>query len=566
MPDSPKVFVLGLDGGDWKVFDHMIDRGVMPNLKKLREKGAWGPLNSTIPPITCPAWLCYGTGKNPGKIGIYYFTIRETEGYGNIPFYYRRDVKGENFWDILSDNGINVGLVNIPTVWKPYKINGFIIAGFMTNFEETNIQGKDVHEKHSGLMHPPELHEEIADKVGRYYVGFPKAQSTDTSMYSVKELVDDMVMVSKTRVKTILHLVNNADWQMITVDIFSTDRIGHLYYQITAPDGLQYGTLEEKESRKHIERYYKEIDKLIGKVRKAVGEDTYFFIMSDHGMGNQVGTFKINDWLLKHGYLKLKQAPPKKKTFKDKILETKGKAISKAAKTAREMNLTPVIEKVTRKMPSNVRKQLPISVRRLDPKEIDWKKTQVFYQNLGLYINTKGRDPQGYVSKKDAAKLAKKVRKELRETVKEFDPEMDVTYHDPKEEYSGQYKDEAPDIIFSIGDYLYFPDARVGYSQYFVTEFGTGGFHRQHGVFVASHPDVKPGKVKDMNLIDLCPTILHVFGVNIPKDVDGKVMHEVFTDSSEFNTRPVLKGGSSEMRKLKGSVSKLKLGKIGKKL
>jgi len=85
-------------------------------------------------------------------------------------------------------------------------------------------------------------------------------------------------------------------------------------------------------------------------------------------------------------------------------------------------------------------------------------------------------------------------------------------------------------------------------------------------VFVASHPDVSPGRKDGIDLIDLCPTILHVFGVNIPNDVDGKVLHEVFKEGSDLNKRPVLKGGSSEMRKLKGSVSKLKMGKLNKKL
>ncbi len=39
-------------------------------LKKLIEKGVFGPLESTIPPITPPAWTSMTTGKNPGKHGI----------------------------------------------------------------------------------------------------------------------------------------------------------------------------------------------------------------------------------------------------------------------------------------------------------------------------------------------------------------------------------------------------------------------------------------------------------------------------------------------------------------
>lgn len=45
----------------------------MPNLKKLKEEGTYGNLESTIPPITDPAWVSFATGKNPGKHGCYDF-------------------------------------------------------------------------------------------------------------------------------------------------------------------------------------------------------------------------------------------------------------------------------------------------------------------------------------------------------------------------------------------------------------------------------------------------------------------------------------------------------------
>ncbi|MBU4374331.1 MAG: alkaline phosphatase family protein [Euryarchaeota archaeon] len=31
------------------------------------EEGVWGDLESTIPPITVPAWVSMATGMNPGR-------------------------------------------------------------------------------------------------------------------------------------------------------------------------------------------------------------------------------------------------------------------------------------------------------------------------------------------------------------------------------------------------------------------------------------------------------------------------------------------------------------------
>ena len=46
---SPKVFLLGLDGGTWRVLDKLMAKGIMPNLKRLADEGAKGTLRSTIP-------------------------------------------------------------------------------------------------------------------------------------------------------------------------------------------------------------------------------------------------------------------------------------------------------------------------------------------------------------------------------------------------------------------------------------------------------------------------------------------------------------------------------------
>jgi predicted AlkP superfamily phosphohydrolase/phosphomutase/tetratricopeptide (TPR) repeat protein len=53
--------------------------------------------------------------------------------------------------------------------------------------------------------------------------------------------------------------------------------------------------------------------------------------------------------------------------------------------------------------------------------------------------------------------------------------------------------------------------------------------HRQFGIFIASGPNIKKNqKVFGMGLIDVAPTILHHFGLPIGKDMDGKVILDIF--------------------------------------
>ena len=57
--------------------------------------------------------------------------------------------------------------------------------------------------------------------------------------------------------------------------------------------------------------------------------------------------------------------------------------------------------------------------------------------------------------------------------------------------------------------------------------------HRQFGIFVASGPNIKKNeKIFGMGLMDVAPTILHHFGLPIGKDMDGKVILDVFKDAT----------------------------------
>lgn len=58
--------------------------------------------------------------------------------------------------------------------------------------------------------------------------------------------------------------------------------------------------------------------------------------------------------------------------------------------------------------------------------------------------------------------------------------------------------------------------------------------HRQFGIFVAAGPNIKRNeKVFGLGLIDVAPTILHMYGLPIGKDMDGKVAMDIFKEPTE---------------------------------
>src|SRR4029077_17321830 len=53
--------------------------------------------------------------------------------------------------------------------------------------------------------------------------------------------------------------------------------------------------------------------------------------------------------------------------------------------------------------------------------------------------------------------------------------------------------------------------------------------HRQFGIFVAKGPGIKKDdRIYGDNLLDICPTVLHLFGLPVGEDRDCKVLIDIY--------------------------------------
>jgi predicted AlkP superfamily phosphohydrolase/phosphomutase len=79
--ERPKVVILGFDGADARLVERWMGEGKLPNLAKLRDEGAYAPLEPTNPPQTPVSWSSFATGTNPGKTEIFDFLKRDPKDY-----------------------------------------------------------------------------------------------------------------------------------------------------------------------------------------------------------------------------------------------------------------------------------------------------------------------------------------------------------------------------------------------------------------------------------------------------------------------------------------------------
>jgi len=151
---QPKsVIVLGVDGMDPNFVERHIDE--LPNLKRLRHQGGLSRLATTTPPQSPVAWSTFITGTDPAEHGLFDFVHRDPStlepissmaevigpahtlaiGPWLLPLSsarVRSFRKGRAFWQILSDAGIPVTVLRMPTNYPPIEGAGTAIAGMGT--------------------------------------------------------------------------------------------------------------------------------------------------------------------------------------------------------------------------------------------------------------------------------------------------------------------------------------------------------------------------------------------------------------------------------------------------
>ena len=153
----PRLLVIGLDGATLDLVRPWAAAGRLPVLARLMAAGAWGPLRSTIPAATFPAWTSLVTGVNPGRHGVLDFTER-------VPGTYRvRFVNGSYrrvpaLWTRLSAAGRRVAVLTVPATYPPEPIDGVMVSGFDSPLA-TAIDGS--------FVHPRALYRDLQRAVGR---------------------------------------------------------------------------------------------------------------------------------------------------------------------------------------------------------------------------------------------------------------------------------------------------------------------------------------------------------------------------------------------------------------
>jgi predicted AlkP superfamily phosphohydrolase/phosphomutase len=282
-------------------------------------------------------------------------------------------------------------------------------------------------------------------------------------------------LIFEERKKQLFDAIDKTSTGLVTCVFDTTDRVSHMFYRYL-DEGHPANRGRDVERYQHvIPEMYARMDTLIAEVQARLGEDpdTVLMVISDHGFCSFRRGVNLNTWLRDEGYLVLKGDA----TVSGDWFEN-----------------------------------------------VDWSRTKAFTLGLtGIFLNRKGRERHGIVEPgAEARALCLEIQSKLERLC---DPESGQVIMNSifltEEVHSGPYADLAPELMIGYKrGYRHSWDCATGAVSGEVFSDNTKSWSGDHCV----DPRLVPGvfwcnraiNTETPNLMDIAPTVLEQFGVEVP--------------------------------------------------
>ena len=442
-----KLAVIGLDCADPHLVENFLPE--LPTFGELIRSGSFARLRSVDPPITVPAWMCMFTGKDPGELGVYGFRNRADYSYHRLQVATSARFRAPAVWDELARRGIKSILLGIPGTYPPKPVRGLLVAGFLAP------------DTHSTFTYPASLKEKVAGWVGEYLLDVRNFRTQDKVW-----LIGEVHRLTEQRFALARKLVTEEDWDFFAMVDMGPDRIHHGLWAHHDPGHPKHDP--ESPFRDAIRDYYRFLDRKLGELLSVLPGGTQVLVVSDHGVQPMQGGIGINEWLIREGYLVLKEYPEE------------------------PTRLGELIERGL----------------------VDWSRT-VAWGEGGYYgrvfLNVRGREPQGTVPPERYEEVRTELSQRLVAIPDEEGRPIGTRALRPQELYQ-EVNGIAPDLIVYFGDLRWRSIGTVGWRRIHFHENDTGpddANHAPHGILIA-HPGLD-GR-SDMSILEVRDLILALMG------------------------------------------------------
>ena len=307
-----------------------------------------------------------------------------------------------------------------------------------------------------------------------------------------RTFMEDLYQAFDDRARVILSRINAGNWDLLVGVVESTDRVQHMMWRLHDPKHPMYDARLAEKFGDSILRVYRRADQLVGEALERIDPGTTVLVVSDHGFHSWRKSVNLNTWLVQQGYLVLNsqggQAPGEKK---------------------------------------------------LDDlfgggefwENVDWSRTRAYAMGLGqIYFNLRGREARGIVSPgAEAKQLSEELSARLLTMTDPDDGARIVrSVYQRDDVYSGEFLHNASELQVGMEDgYRVSWQTTLGGSPPGIVyanmkkwsgDHGGYDFATTAGVLISNKRLVS----ETPSIMDIAPTVLKFFGVQIPGSLDGK--------------------------------------------
>ena len=300
--DAPRVILIGLDGADYTLVQALAERGDLPALSSIAQRGVFGPLTSLTAEPSGPAamqWASVATGQRVDVHGVVGDYLRwSADGAYSGPFQSGM-WRAPAIWHVLSESGLRVGVAGWPATWPARAVNGLMASHYVkyraANFSyeatvrnelQLTMTGSFYDVADLAQTHPGGFFEEVRPMVRRaeglpdeaMLEAIPTAASTPENVFY--DLKWNFVANEITR-DLALRLVGDRSLDFVAVVLHGIDVAFHRGRKLVSLD--PFGNIPHPTRGAVTDEYYRYVDAILAELVAAAGEGAIVIVLSEHG-------------------------------------------------------------------------------------------------------------------------------------------------------------------------------------------------------------------------------------------------------------------------------------------
>ena len=280
----PRVIVFGVNGAEWDILRPLLIRGELPNLQKVISNGVYGKLQTVSAPNCPKVYSTIYSGVAPEENGITGFVVGGITANTNM-------LKAEPVWSILSKRGVTIGMANVPATFPVMPVNGYMVSGMLTRgkgCEDGVLCAPKLSEVQGGdPVYPKSMVPELEAKVGDFYIDCSRMPGAEDLAGKEEKVINEWLngvqKIREQQTRLFDYLLTNHPKDFTFLVQSCEDRVGHWLYPIQ-PYNVGYNPKINAVRVEAFPDQYRAFDKVLGTILKHVDDNTYLFIISDHGI------------------------------------------------------------------------------------------------------------------------------------------------------------------------------------------------------------------------------------------------------------------------------------------